>query len=582
VEQQEVRDAEAQLLHLLELREFTTALNTFRTFERKGVHRHFTNEAIYSGFIQPAVRMGKLDVMERMLQLMMQNRVTPSIEFWHSILKLLSSRKQFASCVSIYSMCEQILPNDKVIFSCLINAALESGAPETAISMLRHYQRCDLEPADFVTAFRTYVAAGKVDEAETLFRKLGTNMTPLMLNLALLACINGKQPERAMDLVSEAHRLEAKASLPGNQVRIVDAVSYNTVIKGFAAVGNVSRCFECLQAMQGHSLQPDDVTLTSLLDISLTVADKRPAVADRLVDLLIGRGGALDIGICNVFIKGLIRQDRLSKAVEVYEALKCRNGSHPSLVTYSIVIKALVDAHDLERALLVVEDMASTGDAPDEIIYTHLLEGCHLVGNSTLGEQMFTDMVAAGVKPSEYTLTAMLKMYGHCGMLQKAQKLLAGWKTAYGFKPSVIHYTCLMSGCLRNKQFDQAWSAFELMEQQGVTPDEMTVKTLMPAMVNSQKFDCVLHLVRQVLQQSEALMVPATILNRAIAQMSLVPSAEEVVQEMKRLMKSAGVAVVASAGPNKTVVARTSKPIASKGLSVATAGLRPAWQTATR
>lgn len=546
--QQRAEEAEAQILKRLEKHEFTAALNAYRSFEREGLDRFFKCEKMYSAFIQSAIRVGKIDVVDRMLKAMTRNFMVPSSDFWLSTLKMLSSRKHYSHCLMVFATYGHMLPDDKVIFSCLINAALESGTPEKASVMLSRYQQCDLEPCDHVTAFRIYVAIGDIDAAEKLCLELGAKLTPLMLNLVLLACINAKQPQRAMRLLSQAHSRET------DQVKLVDTISYNTVIKGFVASGDAKSCMQCLESLHAHNLRTDDVTLTSLLEISLN--DKVGVFADRVVGMLLEGAdhGSLDVGTCNTFIKALVRFDRLPKAFEVYDGLKRHNGSRPNIITYSMLIRACVDAQDLERALCIVQDMTAAGMPPDEIIFTHLLEGCRLVGNRVLGEHLFQDMLAAGVKPSDYTLTMLVKLYGRCGAHEKAYELVKSWEAKHAMKPSVIHYTCVMSGCLRNKSHSLAWASYELMEKQGVVPDETTMSTLLPAMVSLQAWDRVLHLTRRALRGSGGIKVPAATLNTALAQMLAAEDAKEQAKEMKLLMQSAGIeltsrAAVCKSGP---------------------------------
>jgi len=266
---------------------------------------------------------------------------------------------------------------------------------------------------------------------------------------------------------------------------------------------------------------------------------------NQLVGLLLesGQTRPMDVGTCNLFIKILLRVEKLGKAMEIYQAIKISKGSRPSIVTYSMLIKALVDARDLERALLVVEDMSSAGVQPDEIVFSHLLDGCRLVGNHSLGERLFGDMLAAGVQPTEYTLTMMVKLHGRCSAHEKAYKLVESWEGRFGMKPSVIHYTCVMSGCLRGKAYGLAWAAYLLMEKNGVTPDEMLMSTLIPAMVQSHAYDRVLHLARRALQSPRGIRVPTATLNAALAQMQLDVGAEEQAKELKQLMQAAGVTV---------------------------------------
>ena len=72
---------------------------------------------------------------------------------WKTTLKMLSSRKHFDACLTVYGTHGKSLPADKVIYSCLINAALESGAPERASAMLDSYQKADLDPKDHVAGY---------------------------------------------------------------------------------------------------------------------------------------------------------------------------------------------------------------------------------------------------------------------------------------------------------------------------------------------------------------------------------------------------------------------------------------------
>merc|ERR1719262_1638682 len=175
---------------------------------------------------------------------------------------------------------------------------------------------------------------------------------------------------------------------------IVDGVSYNTVIKGFAQAGMLPRCFDCLHEMAAHNLEPDDVTFGTLLD--MCIADNDMNAANQVVDLLVRGDRPVDTVMCTLFIKGLVRAQKLPKAVELYEEMKRRNheGARPDIVTYSVLIKAYVDSHDLEKALLLVEDLNAAGHTPDDIILTHLLEGCRYVGNHALGKKLYKDMMA--------------------------------------------------------------------------------------------------------------------------------------------------------------------------------------------
>lgn len=544
---------EAQMMRHLEQHEFTRALNLYRSTERgDGCRRNFS-EQFYVAFIESAVRVGKTDVLERLFRALKRSDLTPSQEFWRRVLKMLSSRKHFSTCLLVHTLFRHQLPVDKVVWSCLANASLEVGDAQRAASMLEQYTKADISIKDHVLLFRTYLALKDVESAEALFHKLGGQTSPLMLNLLLLTCVNTGQPERGLRLLHEAHELEDKKA--GEDTTVVDIISYNTVIKGLAQAGVLKSCFECLRGMVSRGLQPDDITFATLLDACIKENDM--GAIGEIVKMSMDGEHQVGTVMYTLFIKGLVKADCLPKALELCDEMKRKAGAMPDVITYSVLIKALVDRHDLERALQLVQDMGTAGHVPDDIILTHLLEGCRYAGNHSLGKKLFAEFVALGVKPSEFTLLAMLKLCGHVGAHQEAHDLVAGWEGSVGDKPSVIHYTCLMSGSLRRKHYDLAWAAFELMKANGVKPDTTTFSTLLPGMVAAHGWDRILTIAREALALPLQHKIPPETLNNALAQMQAAEGFAGHAAEFQELMRAAGVTLSARRSqPERLVTVR--------------------------
>lgn len=539
---------EKQMLKHLELREFTRALNLYRSLERDSRDLGFSEE-LYSSFVQSAVRVGQIDVVERMVRTMKHQGLNPSTKFWQTTMKMLSSRKHFSACLSLHTVFARQMLSDKTVYSCLINAALEVGDPERAMAMLHRYGSVALDTEDYILFFRTYVALNDVDSAEATFTKLGPSATTLMLNLLLLTCVNARQPERGLNCLQKAHAVERP------EAKIVDVVSYNTIIKGFAQAGLPQRCAECANDMVAKGIEPDDITFCTLLDACI-VDDRASNAAAAIVDLLARRSNSMDATsspFIKSLIKGLVRADCVGKALELYDKMKNGGGERPDIVTYSMLIKTLIDRHDLDRALQLFEDMKEVGHQADDVIITHLLEGCRHAGNLDLGKELFGQLLARGVKPSEYTLASMLKLHGRCGAHREAHDLLAGWQKAHNAKPTVIHYTCLMSGCMRTKSYDMAWEAYELMCASGIKPDGMALSTLLPGMVAAQKWDCAIKIARVATADGKTL-VPAEMLNNALSQFKAAGGQQRLADEMRGLMAAAGVSILSrgSAGRRAT------------------------------
>jgi len=544
---------EAQMLRHLEQHEFTHALNLYRNLGRGSdrTEYHFS-EHFYLTFLESAVRVGKTDVVERLLRALRRSHLVPTGDFWRRVLKMLSSRKLFTTCLAVDSFFQRQLPNDKVVWSCLANAALEVGDAQRAASMLDEYSKAGIGVKDHVLFFRTYLALRDADKAEAIFEKLGADTTSLMLNLLLLTCVNTGQPERGLRLLHRAHELEDEARRSSEAPEtppLVDTVSYNTVIKGLAQAGILADCFKCLRGMVLRGLRPDDITFATLLDAC--IEENNTSAIGEIVSLSTEGEHQLGTVMYTLFIKGLVKANCLPKAMELLDEMKRKADARPDIITYSVLIKALVDQHDLEQALVLVEDMKLAGHAPDDIILTHLLEGCRFAGSYELGKKLFVDILASGVKPSEYSLVTMLKLCGKVGAHQDAHDLVRGWEATYGQKPSVIHYTCLMSGCLRRKQYDLAWGAYELMKSSGVKTDGTLLSTLLPGMVAAQGWDKVLVLAKEGLSLPLRSQVPPETLNNALAHMQAAAGYTRQAAELRELLRHTGILAAKRVSPGR-------------------------------
>jgi pentatricopeptide repeat protein len=528
---------EQKMLAFLQQKEFTRALSIFRGLERDGRDCDIHSEELLSSFVVTAIRVEKYDVVEKMLRLAKRNDVEFTVKSWRTFLKMLSTKKCYSLCLMTATIFGKAIPEDQVVYSCLVNAALDANVPQEAAEILLKYKSSDVEPKDWILFFRTYAATSDSDAAEALFSEVGDAMTPLMLNLLLLTCVNAKQPERALACLNQANALEKE-----KDVRITNTVSYNTVIKGFSQDGDIERCFYCLNGLFEHGLEPDDATLAVLVDVC--THDTGVSVADRLVQLLKQANAPSTTVMCTHFLKLLIKTNRIDDAMKLYQDMKGREQTRPDVVTCSILIKAFVATRDLNRAMAVVDDMIASGCRPDDMILTRLLEGHRQAGLCEEGVRIFERFVTIGVKPSEHSILTLLKLYGVSGNHEAAFCIVEMCEQCFGTRLSVIHYTCLMSGALRNRGYDQAWKAYLLMLSKGVKLDDTAVSILLPGLVAAQRWDRVLELVASALTETTpALRIPSEMLNNALGGMLCARASRDDMHRLQLLMQGAGVPI---------------------------------------
>merc|ERR1719197_585943 len=264
------------------------------------------------------------------------------------------------------------------------------------------------------------------------------------------------------ELVRETKEYEQKRG-----VQVLDIVSYNTLIKSAARRGDVQKCFELLDQIQAAKLEADDVTFSTLLDVCIDREEHELA----------------------------------SQAMALFDTMRSAESQvKPDMITYSMLIKAQCDAGDMGKALQILEDMLQNSCDVDDVVFTHLIEGCCHVSNLALAERLFRDMQSAHIRPSVYTLTAMVKVYGKCAQSEKAWELVQSMHDRFALKPTVVIYTCLISGLMRQKKYADAYSAFQWMKGM-CTPDGQSVSTMILGLADSKMWTELVELCKETMDR---------------------------------------------------------------------------------
>merc|ERR1719491_1744738 len=78
-----------------------------------------------------------------------------------------------------------------------------------------------------------------------------------------------------------------------------------------------------------------------------------------------------------------------------------------------------------------------------------------------LADSVIEDMEKYNVRPSNFTLGILVKMYGRRRQLDKAFEVIGPQAQKHGIRPNSQVKTCLMCACLNNHEFDRAFQVFE-------------------------------------------------------------------------------------------------------------------------
>lgn len=200
----------------------------------------------------------------------------------------------------------------------------------------------------------------------------------------------------------------------------------------------------------------------------------------------------------NTLIDALVREGDLTRAAELYREMPLQ-GVAPDLITFSTLIRGHCTSGDLEQALQLLGVMQRQGITPDAVLFNSILDGCAHKQMRTLTEQVLHDMEAAGVLPSNFTISILVKLYGRCGDLDAAFEVFDTYPKKFGFQLNAQVYTCLMSACISNGAMPRALKLYDQMVRTSCPCDRKTYQTLLCGCIRHGDLDAAIRLIDDVL-----------------------------------------------------------------------------------
>lgn len=281
----------------------------------------------------------------------------------------------------------------------------------------------------------------RIDEAKAIWHDMTEDrgMMPNEISIGCMidALVSNSLPEEAADL---ATKWDSRIPL--------NTIIYSTLIKGFAISRNADRALELYARMKETKVAPNLVTLNTLIDAC-------------------GRSGRMD------------------QCAEIMEEMQNSPDMAPDRITYATLVKGFCLAGDIDQGIAVMESARRRGFPSDVIIYNTILDGCVQRDRFEQADEIFKRMINDDVKPSNFTLTVLIKRYGREGKVQKAFDIANSLPQQYGFPMNTQTCTCLVSCCLTNKQLPRALKIFEKMKKEGPAPDAHTYEKIITGCVRS-------------------------------------------------------------------------------------------------
>jgi len=386
------------------------------------------------------------------------NQVTCSI-----LLKSLgdsSNQQDILKTMELINTMEE--PMDEVLLSSVVEACVRIGKPDLLTAKLKQLQGDEsialTGSHTFGSLIKAYGHAKDIDGVWRCWKEMRSRHirpTSITLGCMVEAVVSNGDTEGAYDLIHQMHDDE-------HCHNSLNAVIYCSVLKGFAREQKLDRVWAVFTEMQKRQVELSIVTFNTIID-------------------------------------ACTRAGRMDQVPGIVEDMK-QSGIEPNVITYSTMLKGHCHAGDIQSAFMILEDMKKkTNLKPDEIMFNSLLDGCALNNLVQEGLKLLTQMENEGVKPSNFTLSILVKMMNRSRKLDEAFNIVERITKQYAFRPNVHVYTNLCQACVSNRQLQRGIQVLSQMVKERINPDNRTYTILVRGCVSANSLEQAVGILRAAL-----------------------------------------------------------------------------------
>eukprot|EP01018_Ginkgo_biloba_P038962 Gb_04675 [translate_table: standard] len=249
----------------------------------------------------------------------------------------------------------------------------------------------------------------------------------------------------------------------------VDLSMYDSLIEGFCNESRVDKAYKLLQIVIQEGLVPSYFTIKPLV---LAFA-KTGNIDDmcKLLEQMIQLGRPVKEDIFKLFVFLVCKEEKVTEAVELFEALKEKG--YYSVSIFNVLINGLYKTGDIVKALGLFEEMKGGKCKPDVFTYNYVIPCLVDSGNLKEACDLFSQMKERSLVPSVPAYTALVKSLCKIGEINAALSLVQDCLGRVTSAPGVFKYTLTVIYACKSGKADKVVEVLIEMMQQGIPPEDV-------------------------------------------------------------------------------------------------------------
>ncbi|KAH6556897.1 hypothetical protein KP509_1Z148400 [Ceratopteris richardii] len=255
---------------------------------------------------------------------------------------------------------------------------------------------------------------------------------------------------------------------------IQDVAAWASLIEGYTNHNHPEEALCCFEQMMGEGVSPSTSILMYTLKVCGSVKDVNRGIS---IHSEIARTNLAkeDLGLGNALVSMYTQCGSLIKAQEVFDKLSARN-----VATWNALITAYANQNEGQIALDYFSKMQQEGFIPNAVTFVCALNACADCGVVGKMIDIHCEIARRGfVNANEAIGNALTNTYAQCGLLEKAQEVLANM-----LGRGLIAWTALIGGYTKAELDEEGLVFYEQMKVEGFLPNAVTYISILKACGN--------------------------------------------------------------------------------------------------
>ncbi|XP_050371486.1 pentatricopeptide repeat-containing protein At4g04370 [Argentina anserina] len=420
---------------------------------------------------------------------MLKAHIAPDTHTFPNLLKACTSLNLSGYGVSFHQC---ILVNgfssDAYIASSLINFYAKFGYVESARKVFDAMLERNVVP--WTSIIGCYSRGGSVGVAFGMFgemRREGVQPSSVTL-LSLLSGASGLAHVQCLHGCAVVYGFESDMSLMNSMLNVYckcgrvedgrdlfecmnrrDAVSWNSLISGYAQCGDTREVFQLLCKMRVEGLEPDKQTYASAVSVAATQSDLR--LGKSVHGQILRAGFEMDSHVETALIVMYLKCRNIDLAFRIFERTM-----HKDVVLWTAMISGLAQNDFADRAILIFGQMLESRTEPSSATIASALAACAHLGSFELGTSIHCYVLRHRMRLDIPAQNSLITMYAKCACLDQSRSVFQSMSNR-----DLVSWNAIVAGYAQNGHLCEALALFSEMRATLQKPDSLTVVSLLQA-----------------------------------------------------------------------------------------------------